>query len=150
MNTQMKKTLIIFLVLLLSSINTLFAQKPDGGRDEIHRRKMEFIKAKLQLTAEEEKNFMPVYTEFETKRESIMKGRHEIFRKFNQNSLNLSQEEIQKMTSDLVGYSMQEAKIMEEYDAKFKTVLSPMKVMMLYISEHEFKKNLIKNMNDTN
>jgi hypothetical protein len=79
-----------------------------------------------------------------------MKGRHEIFRKFNQNSLNLSQEEIQKMTSDLVGYSMQEAKIMEEYDAKFKTVLSPMKVMMLYISEHEFKKNLIKNMNDTN
>lgn len=144
----MKKPLIILISIILSSNVCSFAQnqRPHQGIAEIQKKKIEFIKKRLQLTPVEEKKFIPVYQEYERKRGDIIKSRHEIFRSFNQNSLNLSLDDAQKMTDELVVLSTKEAKLFEEYNTKFKSILPPIKIMLLYISEHEFKKELLKKM----
>ena len=140
------KFTLAFLIIFLLSGQTLIKAQHGKNREEIQKRKIEFIKKKLQLTAEEEKAFLPIVNEFEKKRGDIIKKKHIVFRDFNKNSLNLSEKDLSNMTNNLMSLNLEEAKLCSEYNTKFKEVLPPMKVMLLYISEHEFKKNLIRKM----
>lgn len=119
----------------------------DTKRAEIQKHKIEFIITKLQLTEEEQKTFLPVFSEFEQKKHEIIKRKHQIFREFEENSLNLGQDQIIKMTNEIAELNNSESKLFVEYNTKFNQVLPPMKVMLLYINEHEFKKELIRKMN---
>ena len=69
----MKKIHSIIVIILFLSINNLSAQPHffHKNREKIKAKKLEFIKEKLQLTAKEEKSFLPVYKEFEIKRENL-------------------------------------------------------------------------------
>jgi len=140
---NIKSTLTIILIFLFSG-QTLIKAQHGQNREEIQKRKIEFIKKNLQLTAEEEKAFLPIYNEFEKKRGDIIKKKHQVFRNFNKNSLNLSEKDLSDLTDELARLNTKEATLFSEYNKKFKEVLSPMKVMLLYINEHEFKKNLLR------
>lgn len=141
------KTLSLLLVILIFGSQLKAQDDFSTKRAEIQKQKIEFIKTKLQLTEDEQSAFFPVFNEFEEKKHEIIKRKHQIFRNFEKNSMNLSHDEITKMTNEITELNISESKLFAEYNTKFNQVLPPMKVMLLYINEHEFKKELIRKMN---
>ncbi len=139
------KNLLLITAILSFSIQILSAQ-PHQRRAQIKKMKLEYIKEKLQLTDEEEQKFISVYTEFENKQEAIHDKKREIMWNFKRNNLNLSEDELIKLSDDFVAQDVALAKLREEYHKKFKAVLPPVKVILLYRSEHEFKRDLIHKM----
>ena len=143
----MKTTTIIFVFIL----STLFAYSQPmhmGGKnyEKIQAKKIEFIKEELQLTEKEEADFVPLYNEMTAKKRAIHKKRRKIMKNFKKNSLNLSNEDMIKMSDDFILLEDEMHKISQEYHIKFKEVLPPVKVLMLYRSEYEFKRHLLKKM----
>ena len=109
--------------------------------------KMEFIKKELQLTQKEQSKFLPLYKEFGDKREKLHEKKRNLMHNYKKNSLNYTAAETEKLSDDFVAIDIELAKLNIEYHQKFKKVLSPAKVLILYMSEHQFKKHLIKKMN---
>ncbi len=137
------KTIFVLAALFFSGIAG-FAQKPD--REELKRMKLDFVKEELQLTENEESKFVPIYTEFNEKMEAIHDERRKMMHNFQKNSLNMSNEELTKLADNLVATEQKQSTLASEYHAKFKAVLPPLKVVLLYKAEHEFKKHLIHKM----
>lgn len=98
------------------------------------------------MTGNEEKLFIPVYNEFDKKREELLAKKREIFKKYRRNYLNLSDKETSKMSDSFIEIDFQLALLQKKYHEKFKKVLQAQKVLILYKSEHDFKKYLIRRM----
>lgn len=131
------------LTLLFFSMH-ISAQKID--RAEIQKMQIEFLKERLQLTNEESEKFIPLYQEFDEKREALHDKRRQMMHQFKQNSLNMSNKELTAMADEIIAQEQKSALLSAEYHEKFKAVLPPVKVIILYKSEHEFKKHLINKM----
>ena len=50
------------------------------------------------------------------------------------------------MTDNFVDIDIKLIGLTKEYHSKFKEILPPVKVLILYRSEHEFKRHLLKKM----
>jgi hypothetical protein len=109
---------------------------------------MKFIEEKLQLTAEEKTNFLPVYGEFDKKREDLHRERHQIFKNYQKNGLNMSDAEILKTADQIVNIDAQTAELEKQYLEKYKKMLPPVKILLLFKSEYEFKKELLRKMKE--
>jgi hypothetical protein len=120
-------------------------QKNDK-RDQLQNEKLQFIEKNLQLTPEEKNNFMPVYAEFDKKREDLHRKRHQIFKNYQTDGLNMSNDEILKTADQLVDIDVQTADLEKQYLEKFKKTLPPVKILLLYKTELEFKKDLLRKM----
>ena len=85
------KHIITIISILIFFSGQIFAQ---GGylhkREEIKKKKYEFIKNKLQLTEKEKKEFLPLYKEFDTKKEQLHDQKRKTMMNFRKNSLNLN------------------------------------------------------------
>ena len=141
----MKHIITIISVLIIFGGN-IYAQ---GGnyhhkREEIKKKKYEFIKNKLQLTEKEKKEFLPLYKEFDTKKEQLYDQKRKTMMNFRQNSLNMNNDDLNAMIDKFVDLDIQIAKQGKIYYTKFKAVLSPMKIILLHQTENEFKKLLLK------
>ncbi len=138
--------LLIFFVLS----GQIFAQPGHGmnsqKRKEIKEMQLNFIINKLQLTEKEKKEFVPVYKMFCNEREKLFQAKHKNMRNFKQNSLNMSDEELLTLSDKFVNIDLQLAELSKQYNEKFKKVLPPIKIILLYQAENEFKRNLIKKM----
>ncbi|MEA2041190.1 MAG: hypothetical protein U9N85_01380 [Bacteroidota bacterium] len=120
------------------------AQPHKHHRDEITKRKKEFIKQELQLTETEEKALMPLYDALEKKKTALHKEHRRLIKSFDKNSLNLSDKEVESMNNKIVSIHRRQANLHEEYNKKFSAVLPPVKVFLLYKTEHDFKRILIR------
>jgi len=137
----MKKVIIISLMLF--GIQSAWAQKEDF-REKLTEQRIEFIKKKLALTVEEEKKFMPIYTNYMDEFEAL--------RKENKESENLEKtdltfktdEECEKAISEMINAKEKELALIKKYNEEFKKVLPIKKVAMLYKAEHEFKREIIR------
>tara|TARA_R110002050_G_scaffold300364_1_gene469403 strand:- start:11767 stop:12213 length:447 start_codon:yes stop_codon:yes gene_type:complete len=134
----MKKIILPLFVLLLS-VST-FAQK---GREKIKALKVSFITERLELTEQEAQKFWPIYNAYDDvttkiKYSDIRHIRHEI----KQNIDTISDERANELLNQL---SNLEKKLYEEdikLVSKLKKVISPKKIMLLKISEEDFKRKL--------
>ena len=143
--------IIYFLQILILFSLSVSAQKGDeksDRREQLQIEKLKFIEDNLQLTAEEKKNFIPIYTEYDKKREDLHRQRHKIFKNYQTNGLNMSDEEILKTADQLVNIDVQSADLEKQYLEKYKKSLPPVKILLLYKSEFEFKKQLLRKMKD--
>ena len=142
----MKHKLIYILILIFAFQTNLQAQKRQGKQhsEMMKKRKKEFIKQNLQLTEKEEKALMPVYEAFEEAMHSLHRERMMLIKSFDKNSLNISDAEIKKMNEKIISLHQQEAGLHKEYHHKFESILPPVKVFLLYKTEHDFKRILIK------
>jgi len=142
---------IIFFILTIFFLHGYTFAQPGSGmnaqkRKEIKEMQLKFVINKLQLTEKEKKEFVPIYKNFMTEREKLYTEKHKNMRSFKQNSLNMSQKELLTLADKFCDIDLRLAQLNKQYNEKFKKVLPPIKVILLYQSENEFKRELIKKM----
>ena len=143
----MKHTLFFPLILFLLTVQA-FAQPGMNPqkRKEIKEMQLKFIINKLQLTEKEKAEFIPVYKTFTAKRESLFFEKHKTMRNFKQNRLNMSNNDLLNLADECVNINFRLAQLDKQYNEEFKKVLPPIKIILLYQAENEFKRDLIRKM----
>jgi hypothetical protein len=111
-------------------------------KDEIRKIKIDFITNQLQLTEKEIKEFVPIYNEYNDKLENIYMNKRKKMKYFHQNNLNMSEKELIELGDYIVDSEIKSAELAKVYHNKYKTVLPPMKILLLHKAEQEFKREL--------
>ena len=145
----MKNIIFLFLIILFTTGQIIAQPGPKMNtqkRKEIKEMQLKFIVNKLQLTDKEKSEFVPLYKNMSDEREKLFMQKHKIMRNFKQNSLNMSDEELLNLSDKLTDIDIRTAQLNKQYNEKFKKVLPPIKIILLYQAEHEFKKELLKKM----
>lgn len=149
------KQLPLAVLLLTLSALTLPAQPPppdpdkmDERREEIEAMKIGFLTRKLDLSSEEAKTFWPVYNKFQDELETIRKQRRSEMRNLRENIKDLNDKEAEKLIDNEIAGRQKELDIMKKYHAHFKQILPVKKVLMLYRSEEDFKRELLDRIRD--
>jgi Spy/CpxP family protein refolding chaperone len=137
---------IAFLFLLFIASN-LVAQQ-ESKHEKLEAMKIAFITEKLSLTTKEAQNFWPVYNEYSQKIEKLRKTKRSDLGELKINIENSSDKEIEALLSDVFDAKTKEIELQKEYYSKYTKVLPIKKVALLYQSEHQFKKELLKRIKD--
>jgi hypothetical protein len=139
----------MFCILLISGVAT-GQTEPPRFQEAMARMKTErvsFLTDKLQLTVEEAEKFWPVYNEYLTKREEMMWGKREkMHRDFDPSQL--SDEEMNKMLTDVLDQEVQLAQLKKDYFVRLKAVLPIRKVLKLHRVEQEFMNHMLNQIRD--
>jgi len=142
----MKRIILFTICLFFASF--IFAQRMQGNNEKIKAMKVAFITQKLNLTVDEAQKFWPVYNEFDLKRTNILNSKQSILRDLHSNFLSYSDKEIEKKLDKRMEYEKQEVELKMTYYQKFKQVLPIKKVASLYSAEIQFKRELIKRLQE--
>ena len=144
----MKKYVLILGIITISYLSS-FAQ-PDHGkwkqkRENIEAEKIAYITQQLQLTPSEAQVFWPIYNEFKSKRDAILKdkitGQCQVR---NADTEEITDKQATEISDNMIINEQKVVDLRKEYHAKFKTVLTPKKLLRLYQTEKEFKRKLLK------
>ncbi len=136
---------IIFFLFIFSFFNNLIAQDElEGKLEKFKSKKIAYITESLQLTPKEAEVFWPVYNQFDDKRQQINLDRLKLSQHYINTKESLSDEEASILADKYVDLQLQEAALEVEYNKKFKAVLPAKKVLKLYQSEVQFKRELLK------
>ena len=144
LNTFMKNTAFLFLFFIASN---LVAQQ-ESKHEKLEAMKIAFITEKLSLTTKEAQNFWPIYNEYSQKIEKLRKTKRSDLGELKINIENSSDKEIEALLSDVFDAKSKEIELQKEYYFKYTKVLPIKKVALLYQSEHQFKKELLKRIKD--
>lgn len=145
----MKKTIILIFCIAITILS--FSQNEKKFNPEkIKSQKIAFITEKLNLTIIEAQNFWPVYNEKENKIGEIFKNEFEIYKyidgiDLSENKTEYSNEKVLNKINRLAELNFEKATIEKEYYEKFKNILSPQKLALLYKTEKDFRKYILKN-----
>jgi hypothetical protein len=140
--TGMKKSFVIYLAFALLTVSRSAAQ--EQAREKLDAYRIAFFTKKLNLTPKEAEKFWPVYNEFQDKKNKIQIDKLRIYRDFNQNELNMSEQEMIEAGDRFIALEVQGADLAREYHQKFKEVLSPVKVLRLYQAENQYRLQLLQ------
>ena len=140
----MKNTAFLFLFFIASN---LVAQQ-ESKHEKLEAMKIAFITEKLSLTTKEAQNFWPIYNEYSQKIEKLRKTKRSDLGELKINIENSSDKEIEALLSDVFDAKTKEIELQKEYYSKYTKVLPIKKVALLYQSEHQFKKELLKRIKD--
>ena len=135
---KMKNLFILFTLFFLSTAS--YAQ---NKKENLKAKKRAFITQKLNLSVEESEKFWPIYNEYETKKNTINRERKQN-RKELKNSENLSDAEVAKLIDKRFDVKQKDLNLEKEYNTKFQTVLPAKKVVKLQRAEEQFKKEVLK------
>ncbi len=113
-------------------------------REKLRSEKIAFISNKLDLTVEEAQTFWPLYNEFEKKMDELLEKRRNLMCSFSDKEAFFSNQEVEKMSDELINLEVQQAQLQQEYHARFKKILPIKKVVRFYQSENQFKNHLLK------
>lgn len=123
----------------LTFFSNVSAQEPEEKNERIQAQKVAFITERINLTSREAQVFWPVYNEYQEKKDKINVQRRTTREYYKKNARTLSDKEADELLNKYISIEQQEITLLIEYNDKFKQVLSPKKVMQLYIAENQFK-----------
>ena len=134
--------LLISLFFVLSLVSS--AQQGDGRFDfeKFKSQKIAFLTEKMNLTPQEAQNFWPVYNQFEKERMEIQHQRRQLEQKTRDENVNMTDQEIIKITRDISATFKKEAEYAASYNEKFLKILPPQKVLQLYRAENQFRSHM--------
>lgn len=133
--------IIILLFLLLQSV--VYVAQTD--RDKVEALRVAFIGKKLELTTNEADKFWPVYNEYNDKVKALRKTVRQSFKK---GVDNLSEKELEDLYQLEIKSKQAEAELHKAYNDKIKAIIGTKKTVKLRIAEDEFKKEIIKTIQD--
>jgi 16S rRNA U1498 N3-methylase RsmE len=146
----MKKILVIAASFFLIS-NVLCAQNAPGERmnkeerkEKVEAMKIAYLTNQLDLSPSEAQQFWPVFNEYETKIQAIRQSRRKDKKEGSDNLDQLTDKEVETLIDSEVGFRQKELDLLKEYHAKFKAVLPIRKVAKLYRAQEDFKRELLK------
>jgi len=139
--------IIVFVLTGLCSGSMIFGQA-ERVRERINAQRIAFFTEKIELTSEEAKLFWPVYDDYSNRRERLKSEERNQKTFLMNNSDNMSDSEIEKSLNEFISIRNKEHNLFIEYHNKFLEILSPAKVMKLYIAEDQFKQFLLQKLRE--
>lgn len=121
--------------------NTLSGQVSMVKQDKIKSQKVAFITTRLNLTPEESAQFWPIYNQFETDMRELRLERRE---ELHMDLETLPDDELKQKMVERFDLEQKELDTKKKYHQQFLKVLEPQKVAQLYQAEHEFRRELLK------
>jgi len=112
-------------------------------REKFEAEKISFITQQLALTPQEAQVFWPLYNEKNNKLDQHRFEARNLFHKLKDKKETLSDEELIKISEQLIDLRISEANIDKEYHSKFKKILPIKKILLLYQSERKFQRMLL-------
>jgi len=145
MVNSMKTTLFVSLILLFCA--QLQAQKQMDPKmiEMIKSKKVAFITEQVGLTSQEGEKFWPVYNQLEKERYALMDKRKDLEESTDDKTVK-NDEYYRKLANEIISMHIKEAKLIEEGNAKFLSILPAEKVVKLYRSERKFRSYLMHEM----
>ena len=141
------KNIFITIYPIVATFYLTNAQGPHhhGNYEQLKAQKVAFITERLDLTPNEAQLFWPLYNELEKKIDALKDDRRSLKQVCGKEleSSTMSDKEIEVIADNFVKGQLQEAKLLEEYHLKFKKILPPRKILLLYHTENEFKRHLL-------
>ena len=135
-------SLLILAFGLLAS--TAFGQPPDSEKwEKIKQHKIAYLTSKVNFTSEEAQQFWPIYNEYTQKLRAIQNERVAKMVKWRRTDA-LPEKEILELLDYQILSKEKEVALFKEYNAKYLKILSAEKVMLLYQSENNFRRDLLK------
>lgn len=133
-------------MIALLSVGQIFAQdktqeiqQDPKAQEKIKAARAAYITERLGLTAEEAEKFWPIYHEFSEKREDI----RERFKQ--ERGANKSEKEMLDLEFKL---KQEQLDLEKDYSQRFQKVISPQKLMNLRQAEGDFRKLLLRQINE--
>lgn len=142
------KTLFFTLTLVFFLENNFVsAQVPPSspGRQRIENAKIAWITNRINLTADQAKNFWPVYNEYQDKKQETRLK----IRRLNAetNNLTTSEARILENLRELMTLKQQEVDLDREYMSRFLKVINVRQLAELYKAEQRFTQMLLERLN---
>ena len=98
-----------------------------------------YLTRSLKLTAQEAKNFWPVYNDYTNRRDKLDQDKNSLLEQITRSFDNLTREEIIEAGNKIIELGNQEARLAAEYHNKFEKVLPSEKIILLYGAEAKYK-----------
>jgi hypothetical protein len=147
----MKTIKLIFTAFFSILFCMAFAQ-PDGPppekRQQIEAMKIAFITRKLDLTAAEAQVFWPVYNQYQDELEKLRDNHRKEMRGAREGFESMSDKDAEKLVDGEIIFRQTEVDILKKYHVQFKKTIPNKKVAKLYRAEEDFKRELIKRIQD--
>ncbi|MCX6221905.1 MAG: hypothetical protein NTZ69_13070 [Bacteroidia bacterium] len=141
----MRNTLFAAMI-LFCSIQLMAQRHMDPKMIEVIKsKKVAFLTENVGLTSQEGQKFWPVYNELEKARMDLMDRKRDLEESTEDKTVK-SEDVYKKLAGEMVGVHMKEAKLIEEYNTKFLSILPAEKVVKLYQSERKFRSYLMQEM----
>ncbi|MGD0753518.1 MAG: hypothetical protein ABR927_00540 [Bacteroidales bacterium] len=137
----MKRIIIFLFIMSVYPVIRSSAQNPN--LEKLNNYKIGFFTKKLNLTSEEAEKFWPVYNDYQSQRNQIQLEKLKLNRNFNQNGSTLSDDQLEEMGDKYVECLVQESNLAVAFHKKIKEVLPPVKVILYYQAENQYKAQLL-------
>lgn len=116
--------------------------------DKLEIEKIAFFTRELALSKTEAEAFWPVYNDYSNRKDKINRDRKVLYEYITSNKQYMSDEEVQDALTKFISYQNQETKLIELFNKKFLEILPPKKVMLIYVTENQFKVYILKQIRD--
>jgi len=103
-----------------------------------------FFNEKLQLTPEQAEKFWPVYDDYNNRRIKMGEEEKNLLNFFACNSDNMTDQEIEESIKKYLDLQQKEADLTSQYTRKFETFLPKKKVLMIFVTERQFRVYLLQ------
>lgn len=153
------KKLTLFILILLSGLNSLTAQQNRDKHENFRAYKIAYITQQLDLSPSEAEKFWPLYNEFGKQFYQLkVVDTRDMKRKIKERGGidTLSEEEAHEYVCILLNAEEEIVKLKKKFYDRLRNVLSPNKILKLYNAENEFNRKLLsefrknKSKNQTN
>ena len=129
-------TLIIAVVFSLGINKTSYAQKPSKKTQQIEAIKFGYISGRLELSAEESREFWPLYKTYQAEWNQLLRQKK-------QRRIDNASDDSKTVDDDFV-YDGRLLELKKKYRMEFGKILPPEKLKKLYQAERGFREELIK------
>lgn len=131
------------------------AAQPGGGppphgekKEQIEALKVAFLTKKLDLTPQEAQEFWPVYNQFQDELDKLREAHRSVRKSAKDDFDEMTDKDVEKVVDSEIAFRQNELDILKKYHAQFKQKLPMKKVARLYRAEEEFKRDLLKRIQD--
>lgn len=139
----MKQIYYILIIMLVGSAKVVLAQ--NRPLQKIKEAKIEILKTTLNLSAEQEKTFWPLFNDFEEVRGNLRKQIRENSLKIN--TLTATDEQIQANLKEILNLRQKEIDLEKDYFNKFLKVINIRQLAELHKTEQKFTQLLLGKLN---
>ena len=138
---QMSRMTCLSILLLLLAISS---HAQEDKREKIEAMKISFLTQKIDLSSKEAQVFWPIYNDYSDKLQALRKQKRKE-QKSTRNDIDaMSDADVEQLIDTEIQLKIQEAELAKEYHSKYKQVIGAKKVAKLYRAEEDFKRELLK------
>lgn len=137
----------LYSLLLLLVLAVPLKAQMNQNTEKFHDERVAFFNEKLQLTPQQADKFWPVYNDFNNRRIKLGDEERNVLNFFASNSANMTPQEIDESIKKYLDLQRQEADLIAQYTRKFEDVLPKEKVLMVFVTERQFRVYLLQKIN---